>query len=292
MIFTNATAAGEMVTRLSEFCRWTLTRHTEGMTTVGEEIEMLQAYLDIERTRWQDGLKARVEVDPAARQDPLPQFLFLPLIENAIKYGGRTSPGLLEVTALVRSRGTLVEGPGLRIVQGDVLDASAYDAMAGHDVVLSSLGFKRKSVKNPWSAITSPPAFNSRSGQLIVDAMKKHGVKRLIAVSAAGVAESAATAAAAPGFSRFKDALASGAAPMAVSLVPLSLGASASLKWGIGGVVVAPRASELILPVSMAVQHSLTVDQLAHTFAIYPSLSGSLTEAARQLIPHEDYAAD
>ena len=37
----------------------------------------------------------------------------------------------------------------------------------------------------------------------------------------------------------FKDALASGAAPMAVSLVPLSLGASASLKWGIGGVVVA-----------------------------------------------------
>ncbi len=55
----------------------------------------------------------------------------------------------------------------------------------------------------------------------------------------------------------------------------------------LGGVVVAPRASELILPVSMAVQHSLTVDQLAHTFAIYPSLSGSLTEAARQLIPHE-----
>ncbi len=59
----------------------------------------------------------------------------------------------------------------------------------------------------------------------------------------------------------------------------------------LGGVVVAPRASELILPVSMAVQHSLTVDQLAHTFAIYPSLSGSLTEAARQLMPHEGDAA-
>ena len=56
----------------------------------------------------------------------------------------------------------------------------------------------------------------------------------------------------------------------------------------LGGVVVAPRASELILPVSMAVQHSLTVDQLAHTFAIYPSLSGSLTEAARQLMAQED----
>ena len=51
----------------------------------------------------------------------------------------------------------------------------------------------------------------------------------------------------------------------------------------LGGVVVAPRASELILPVSLAVENSLTVDQLAHTFTIYPSLTGSITEAARQL---------
>ena len=55
----------------------------------------------------------------------------------------------------------------------------------------------------------------------------------------------------------------------------------------LGGVVVAPRASELILPVSMAVQHGLTVDQLAHTFSIYPSLGGSITEAARQLMLHD-----
>ena len=51
----------------------------------------------------------------------------------------------------------------------------------------------------------------------------------------------------------------------------------------LGGVVVAPRASELILPVSVAVQNNLTVDQLAHSFTIYPSISGSITEAARQL---------
>jgi NAD(P)H dehydrogenase (quinone) len=49
-------------------------------------------------------------------------------------------------------------------------------------------------------------------------------------------------------------------------------------------VVVAPRASELILAVSLAVEQSLTVDQMAHTFAVYPSLSGSLTEAARRLM--------
>ncbi|HEY8454124.1 MAG TPA: NAD(P)H-quinone dehydrogenase [Actinopolymorphaceae bacterium] len=51
----------------------------------------------------------------------------------------------------------------------------------------------------------------------------------------------------------------------------------------VGGVVVAPRASELIYPVSLAVSANLTVDQLAHAFAVYPSLSGSIAEAARRL---------
>jgi NAD(P)H dehydrogenase (quinone) len=52
----------------------------------------------------------------------------------------------------------------------------------------------------------------------------------------------------------------------------------------LGGVVVAPRASELILAVSLAVEQRLTVEQLAQTFAVYPSLSGSVTEAARKLM--------
>jgi dihydrolipoamide dehydrogenase len=55
----------------------------------------------------------------------------------------------------------------------------------------------------------------------------------------------------------------------------------------IGGVVVAPKASELILPITMAVENNLTVDQLAHTITIYPSLSGSIAEAARQLMQHD-----
>jgi dihydrolipoamide dehydrogenase len=54
----------------------------------------------------------------------------------------------------------------------------------------------------------------------------------------------------------------------------------------IGGVVVAPKASELILPITMAVENHMTVDQLAHTITIYPSLSGSIAEAARQLMLH------
>jgi NAD(P)H dehydrogenase (quinone) len=50
-----------------------------------------------------------------------------------------------------------------------------------------------------------------------------------------------------------------------------------------GGVIVAPRASELIYPVALAVAERLTADQLAHAFTVYPSMSGSVAEAARRL---------
>jgi dihydrolipoamide dehydrogenase len=54
----------------------------------------------------------------------------------------------------------------------------------------------------------------------------------------------------------------------------------------VGGVVVAPRASELIHAISVAVAENLTADQLAQAFTVYPSMSGSVAEAARRLHRH------
>jgi NAD(P)H dehydrogenase (quinone) len=51
----------------------------------------------------------------------------------------------------------------------------------------------------------------------------------------------------------------------------------------IGGVVVAPRASELIFPIAIAVAQRLTVDQVSESFTVYPSITGSIAEAARRL---------
>lgn len=55
----------------------------------------------------------------------------------------------------------------------------------------------------------------------------------------------------------------------------------------VGGVVVAPQASELIYSIGMAVQNRLTVDQVANTFSVYPSMTGSIAEAARRLHSNE-----
>lgn len=88
------------------------------------------------------------------------------------------------VTAMTRATTPFVPPEGVRVVHDLEL--------AGHDAVLSCLGMKRENPANPWSPLTSPADFNSANARRIVDAMKQHGVKRVIAISAAGVAESAA----------------------------------------------------------------------------------------------------
>ncbi len=61
----------------------------------------------------------------------------------------------------------------------------------------------------------------------------------------------------------------------------------------VGGVIVGPRASELIYPIAIAVERRLTVDQLSRVFAVYPSLSGSITDSARAMhvVDHTIYGA-
>jgi pyruvate/2-oxoglutarate dehydrogenase complex dihydrolipoamide dehydrogenase (E3) component len=100
------------------------------------------------------------------------------------------------------------------------------------------------------------------------------------------------------------EAIASGAVPSRSVMLPLSTNARAKMAGHregfvkvycrpatgvvIGGVVVSPNASELIFPLALAVQRSLTVADLAGTIGVYPSLSGSVAEAARRLMSHDD----
>jgi NAD(P)H dehydrogenase (quinone) len=101
-----------------------------------------------------------------------------------------------------------------------------------------------------------------------------------------------------------QNAIDSGSVPARTLMLPLTTNARAKmslLRRGfvkifcrpatgvvIGGVVVAPIASELILPIALAVQNHLTVRDLAQTLSVYPSLSGSVIEAARRLVAHDD----
>ena len=78
-----------------------------------------------------------------------------------------------------------------RVVIDDVLRPGCFNEHSrGCDLVLSALGIKRTNPANPWSALASPPDFSSRTAVMLIDAMRHHRVSRVVAVSAAGVAES------------------------------------------------------------------------------------------------------
>ena len=95
------------------------------------------------------------------------------------------------VTALVRCPDGI--DSRARILTDDVMRPGCFDEhVGGHEVVLSALGIKRTNPANPWSALASPPDFSSRTAAMLVSAMRQHGVPRVVAVSAAGVADSAA----------------------------------------------------------------------------------------------------
>jgi len=60
----------------------------------------------------------------------------------------------------------------------------------------------------------------------------------------------------------------------------------------VGGVIVGPRASDMIYPIAIAVERRLTVDQVSRVFTVYPSLSGSITDAMRAMHVIEADAGD
>lgn len=95
--------ARAMVDRLTNFCRLTLHRSNDrDWTTLGEEMQLLRTYLEIEQSRWGELLEVTVECAPGLAGEPLPHFLLLPLVENALKYGHATSVDRVGVRLVAR----------------------------------------------------------------------------------------------------------------------------------------------------------------------------------------------
>jgi LytS/YehU family sensor histidine kinase len=79
--------AQEMIIKLSEFLRYSLSNKEEKLTTLEEEIGNINRYLDIEKIRFGKRLLVTQEVDHACRKFKLPGLILQPLLENAVKYG-------------------------------------------------------------------------------------------------------------------------------------------------------------------------------------------------------------
>jgi sensor histidine kinase YesM len=78
--------ANAMLSRLSSFLRYTLINEPTAQVTIAQEVETLKLYLEIEKMRFEERLRPRFDIDPAASKARLPSLLLQPLVENAIKY--------------------------------------------------------------------------------------------------------------------------------------------------------------------------------------------------------------
>lgn len=88
--------AAEMITQLSEFLRYSLTRDRDRVPLC-EDLEAIRKYLAIEKVRFEERLEAQFSISPQCDHIEIPCFLLHPLVENAIKHGMRSSPQKLVV---------------------------------------------------------------------------------------------------------------------------------------------------------------------------------------------------
>ena len=79
--------AREMIIKLSEFLRYSLSMDDKQLTTLGQEINNVNRYLDIEKIRFGNRLNIITKIGKECLNKKLPWLILQPVIENAIKYG-------------------------------------------------------------------------------------------------------------------------------------------------------------------------------------------------------------
>jgi two-component system LytT family sensor kinase/two-component system sensor histidine kinase LytS len=106
---------------LTKLLRAVLKRSGGDAVTLGQEIDLVEAYLSIERVRFEDRLRLRLDVPLSLRATLVPPLLVQPLVENAIKHGisTRREGGEIAITAGIEGGGVTGEPEQLVI---DVCD--------------------------------------------------------------------------------------------------------------------------------------------------------------------------
>ena len=105
LVHDDPDAAEVMIAQLGDLLRMTTDRAGRAEVTLAREMELVGTYLEIERTRFQDRLSVRTEVDPDVMDAMVPNLVLQPLVENAVRHGLEASAdkvdgvGRLSITA-------------------------------------------------------------------------------------------------------------------------------------------------------------------------------------------------
>jgi two-component system LytT family sensor kinase len=114
----SAPQARETVLNLAEIFRYFL-QSEKTFIPLSEELEIVKAYLEIERLRLGPRLETHIAIDEAALDVPIPILSIQPLVENAVKHGlaAKATPGVLHLTAAAANNQVVITvrdtGPGI-----------------------------------------------------------------------------------------------------------------------------------------------------------------------------------
>ncbi|MBT3751164.1 MAG: histidine kinase [Bacteroidetes bacterium] len=112
LVDEDPSATKSMINELSDFLRYSLLFDNKPFKPLGHEVEALKNYFSIEMKRFQDKLKVDFDIDPATTQIPVLSFFMQPFVENAIKFGMKTSPMPLRISITTKK---ILEGLIIRI---------------------------------------------------------------------------------------------------------------------------------------------------------------------------------
>lgn len=122
----NTLVANEMVSKLSNFLRYSLDKDPMQKVDLDHEISTMKLYLEIEQVRFEERLKVEISMTDDAAKALVPSLILQPLVENAIKYAiaSRVDGGTISIIAK-KYAGDLVidvidDGPGLDIKPGEI----------------------------------------------------------------------------------------------------------------------------------------------------------------------------
>jgi len=114
LISTDPVKAEQCVERLAAIFRYMLGRSEGELVALADELEIAEAYLDIERARFGDNLNVCQEIDERARLVRVPGFVLQPLVENAVRHG--ISQKIGGGSVLIRA---VIDGSDLQITVRD-----------------------------------------------------------------------------------------------------------------------------------------------------------------------------
>lgn len=156
-----------MIARLGNFLRLTLEDTQGSETTLREELRLLEAYLDIQRMRFEDRLTFTVEVPEEAMMVRVPHLILQPLVENALQHGLARRPGAGSLAVRAHREGDLLcleveddgfglpdslsEGVGLTNTRARL--QARYGAAAHFTIGAGSDGGTLARIEVPWEVV-------------------------------------------------------------------------------------------------------------------------------------------